>query len=155
MGIILVLIFLRLLPKDLSSQWHLTILVGQISEKNIVTFECIWHKKGVSFDMIQPLPNAIINGFSKGIFLGDAKIAMISSSRYFRNNISNFQSVGILTVFSKIYEKVTKKLSDTAMKKYLSAFISAFRQDHSFQHVLITLLEEWREVFCDIYNRFL
>ena len=92
--------------------------------------------------MIQPLSNAIINGFSKGIFLGDAKTAMISSSRYFRNNISNFQPIGILTVFSKIYEKVTKKLSDTAMKKYLSAFISAFRQDHSFQHVSITLLEE-------------
>ena len=31
------------------------------------------------------------------------------------------------------------------MDKYLSAFISAYRQNYSTQHVLIRLLEEWRE----------
>ena len=31
------------------------------------------------------------------------------------------------------------------MEKYLSSFISAYQQNYSTQHVLICLLEEWRE----------
>ena len=34
---------------------------------------------------------------------------------------------------------------DTAMNKYLSHFISAYRQNYSTQHVLIRLLKESRE----------
>ena len=37
------------------------------------------------------------------------------------------------------------------MGKYLSPFISAYRQNYSTQHVLIRLLEEWRE---DLDNNF-
>ena len=37
------------------------------------------------------------------------------------------------------------------MDKYLSPFISAYRQNYSTQHVLIRLLEEWRE---DLDNNF-
>ena len=44
-----------------------------------------------------------------------------------------------------MYERVTKELIDKAMEKYLSPFISAYRQNYSTQHVLIRLLEEWRE----------
>ena len=51
----------------------------------------------------------------------------------------------ILRIFRKIYERVTKKLIDKAMDKYLSPFISAYRQIYSIHHVLIRLLEEWRE----------
>ena len=57
----------------------------------------------------------------------------------------------ILRIFPKIYERVTKKLIDKAMDKYLSPFISAYRQNYSTQHVLIRLLEEWRE---DLDNNF-
>ena len=44
-----------------------------------------------------------------------------------------------------MYERVTKKLIDKAIDKCLSPFISAYRQNYSTQHVLIRLLEEWRE----------
>ena len=37
------------------------------------------------------------------------------------------------------------------MDKYLSPFISAYRQNYSTQHVLIRLLEEWKE---DLDNNF-
>ena len=50
-----------------------------------------------------------------------------------------------------MYERVTKKLIDKAMNKYLSPLISAYRQIHSSQHVLIRLLEEWKE---DLNNNF-
>ena len=117
-------------------------------------------KKAVGFDMIplklvkiaasvlcQPLSIAINNSLSKGIFPDDAKIAMVSplDKGTKKNDISNFRPVSILTTFSKIYERVTKKLIDKAMGKYLSPLISAYRQNYSTQHVLIRLLEEWRE----------
>ena len=97
--------------------------------------------------MCQPLSNAINNSLSKGIFPDDAKIAMVSplDKGTKKNDISNFRPVSILTTFSKIYERVTKKLIDKAMGKYLSPLISAYRQNYSTQHVLIRLLEEWRE----------
>ena len=127
------------------------------SRGNVWTFECTWY----SFDKIphklvkiaarvlcQPLSNAIINGLSKGLFPDDAKIAMVlplDKGTSNKNDISNFQPVCILTTLSKIYERVTKKLIDKAMDKYLSPFISADRQNYSAQNVLIRLLEEWRE----------
>ena len=62
-----------------------------------------------------------------------------------KNDISNFRPISTLTTFSKIYERVTQKMIDKAMGKCLSSFISAYRQNHSIQHVLIRLLEEWRK----------
>ena len=60
--------------------------------------------------------------------------------------------------------KLTKKLKDKAMDKYLSPFISAYWQNYSTLHILIPLLEEWREdlddhlvaegVFMDLYKAF-
>ena len=50
--------------------------------------------------------------------------------------MSNFQPVSILTTFSKIYKKVTKKLIDTIMKKYLSS-IFAYQQNYRTYYVLI------------------
>ena len=65
---------------------------------------------------------------SKGTFPDDAKIAMVSllDNGITEKNISNFRSDSFFT-FSKIYEKFTKKLLDTATSKYLSHFISAYR----------------------------
>ena len=40
-----------------------------------------------------------------------------------------------------MYERVTKKLIDKPMDKYLSPFISAYQQNYSTQHVLIRQLE--------------
>ena len=98
--------------------------------------------------LCQPLSNAINNSLSEGIFPGDAKIVMVSSldkGTSNKNVISNFRSVSISTTFSKIYERVTKKLIDKATDKYLSPSISAYRQNYKTQHVLIRLLEEWME----------
>ena len=88
-------------------------------------------KKAVSFDLIplkhvkmaasvlcQPLSNAIYNNSPKSIFPDDAKIVMVSpldKGTSIKNGISNFLPVSILTTFSKIYERITKKLIDKAM----------------------------------------
>ena len=111
--------------------------------------------------------NVINNSLSKDIFLDDTKITMVlplDKGTSYKNDISNFRPVSILTTFSKIYVRVTKKLIDKAVDKYLSSFISVYQQNYSTQHVLICLLEEWREgldnyfdvrgVFMDLFKAF-
>ena len=118
-------------------------------------------KKPVGFDIIpsklakiaasvlyQPLPNTKNTSLSKGIFPDNAKIATVSpldKGTSNKNDISYFWPVSTLTTLLKIYERVTKKLTDKAMDKYWSLFISAYGQNSSNQHVLIRLLEKWRE----------
>ena len=94
------------------------------------------------------MSNVINKRFSKGIFPEDARIAIVlpldqgtSNKKY----IWNFRQVSILTTFLKIYERVTKKSIDKAMDKYLSPFNFTYQQNYSTQHVLIRLLEAWRE----------
>ena len=48
-----------------------------------------------------------------------------------KNDLSNFQPVSVLTTFSKIYKKVTEKVIDTTMNKYLSPFVSAYQQNYT------------------------
>ena len=98
--------------------------------------------------LCQSLSSVINNSLSKDIFPDDAKIAMVllpDKGTSNKNDTSNFRSVSISTTFSKICERVSKKLIDKAMDKYLSPFISAYGQNYSTQHVLIRLLEKWRE----------
>ena len=49
------------------------------------------------------------------------------ATRYFliskNKDISNFRPVTILTSFSKMYEKVTKRWIDAAIEKYLLLFL--------------------------------
>ena len=59
--------------------------------------------------------------------------------------ISNFRSVSILNCFSKVYENVIKNELLKSMNVHLSPFISAYRKNYNTQHVLLRLLEEWRE----------
>ena len=126
-------------------------LLSVLDIKKAVGFEMIPTKlvKMAASVLCQPLSNAINNSLSKGIFPDDAKIAMVSpfeKGTSSKNDISNFRPVSILTTFSKIHERVTKKMIDKAMDKYLSeTFISAYRQNYNTQHVLIRLPEEWKE----------
>ena len=57
----------------------------------------------------------------------------------------NFRAVSVLNTFSKIYEKALKQQLISHLDKTLSIFISAYRKSYSTQHVLINLVEDWRE----------
>ena len=62
-----------------------------------------------------------------------------------KNDTLNFRLISFLTTFSKIYKRVTKKLIDTAINKYLSPLNSVYRQNYSTQYVFIRSFEEWRK----------
>ena len=60
--------------------------------------------------------------------------------------ISNFRPVSILNCFSKVCETVIKNELLKSMNVHLSPFLSAYRKNYNTQHVLLRLLEEWREL---------
>ena len=53
--------------------------------------------------------------------------------------------MGILNCFSKVNENVIKNELLKYTNVHLSPFISVYRKNYNTQHVLLRLLEEWRE----------
>ena len=96
----------------------------------------------------QPLADAINNSISKGVFPDNAKIASVSpidKQSDDKNKVSNFRPVSVLNTFSKIYESVIKNQLNSVLNNIFSPYLAAYRESYSTQHVLIRLLEEWRE----------
>ena len=62
---------------------------------------------------------------------------------------SNYRPVSILPSISKIYETVIADQLNEYMNSMFSAMLSAYRKQHSCQHVLIDLIEEWRSKLDD------
>ena len=59
--------------------------------------------------------------------------------------ITNFRPVSVLNVFSKFYERIMKNQINSFIDSKLSTFLSAYRKSYSTQHVLIRLIEEWKQ----------
>ena len=97
--------------------------------------------------LAEPLSKAI-NSIRTSTFPNNAKIATVvpidkkTDNKYVK---SNFRPVSILNCFSKVYENVLKNELLKSMNVHLSPFISAYHKNFNMQHVLLRLLEEWRE----------
>ena len=74
-----------------------------------------------------------------------AAVCPLDKGKSNRTAERNFHPVSVLNTFSKIYEKVLKQQLISHLDKTLSIFISAYRKSYSTQHVLINLVEVWRE----------
>ena len=98
--------------------------------------------------LAEPLSIAISNSVRTSTFPNNAKIATVVPVDKKTDNkhvISNFRPVSILNCFSKVYENVTKNELLKSMNVHLSPFISAYCKNYNMQHVLLSILEEWRE----------
>ena len=96
----------------------------------------------------QPLADAINNSISKGVFPDNAKIASVSpidKQSDDKNKVSNFRPVSVLNTFSKISESIIENQLHSVLNNIVSPYLAAYRESYSTQHVLIRLLEEWRE----------
>ena len=94
-----------------------------------------------------PLATTINNSLASSQFPDIAKVATvipIDKKMDDKYDISNFRPVSLLNCFSKVCENIKCKLVDS-MYNNISPFISAYRKNHNTQHVMIRLLEEWRE----------
>ena len=81
------------------------------------------------------------------MFPDNAKIACVSSLDKHTDDkysVTNFRPVSILNTFSKINEKIVKDSLISKMEHPFSPFISAYHKSFSTEHVLIRLLEDWR-----------
>ena len=95
-----------------------------------------------------PLSIAINNSFEQNIFPNNAKVACVKpldKKTENKHSISNFRPVSILNTFSKIYEKFSKDFLISEIEMFLSPFLAAYRKSYSTQHVLVKMIEEWRE----------
>ena len=113
--------------------------IGKIPTK-IVKFQC-----GIS---TESLSITINNSISTSIFPNNAKIVIVvpvgkkSNDKY---AICNSRPVSILNCFSKVYENFIKNKVLKYMNVHLRPFISAYQKNYNTQHVMLRLLEEWRE----------
>ena len=111
-------------------------------------------KKSTGIDKIPPKliklsakATAINNSFNNGIFPDNAKIVCVSpwgKHTDDKHSVTNFRPVSVLNTFSKFYEKIVKDSLISKMERHFSPFISAYRKSFSTEHVLNTLLEDWR-----------
>ena len=95
----------------------------------------------------RPLTKAINKSIENSIFPNNAKVASViplDKGKPNKNEITNYRPVSILNSFSKIYEQIIKDQLVSAMEKYFSPLISAYRKNYSTQHVILRLIEEWR-----------
>ena len=96
----------------------------------------------------QPLADAINDIISKGIFRGNGKIPSVSPiDKQFddKDKVSNFRPVSVLNTFSKINESAMKNQHNSVLNNIFSPYLTAYRESYSTEHVLIRLLEEWRD----------
>ena len=56
----------------------------------------------------------------------------------------NYRSVNLLSVFSKLYERILSDQIMSYFERILSSHLSAYRKGYSCQHVIIKLTEYWR-----------
>ena len=104
--------------------------------------------KAASDILSVPLSQAINNGLMNGIFPYDAKVAMVSlidKKTDDKNKISNYRPVNVLNIFSNVCEVVLKNAVVSALSDDMSPFISDYREGYNSQHVVVSLIEEWRK----------
>ena len=90
--------------------------------------------------------NIIIKDISNNKFPENAKTATVRPifKRGNRTEIKNYRPVNLLNIFTKIYEDFLHESLTNYVDSFLSKFISAYRKSYSSNHVLIRLIESWK-----------
>ena len=93
------------------------------------------------------LMNIINNDLSNNSFSNEAKVATVRPiyKKKSRDKIENYRPVSILSCFSKVYEKFLLEKFKPFINTFLSKFIAAYRENYSSSHVLIRLIENWKQ----------
>ena len=95
----------------------------------------------------KPLTNIINTDLHWSCFSENGKIASVKPiyKKESRSEKNNSRPLSILNSFSKIYERfVNDKLLNHG-NDILSDFVSAYRSKYSSDHMILRLIEEWKE----------
>ena len=121
-------------------------VLKKIDAKKATGFDNIPPKiiKDSAHILVKPITGIINLSIAECIFPTKAKIS--STLAFFkkgdRTHKGNYRPVSILSVFSKVFEKIIHSQISEFSETFLSKYVSAYRKNHSCQHVLIRLLEE-------------
>ena len=134
----------------LTNPEEIKFILNSLEPKRAPGIDAIPNKlvKLASSVLAEPLSKAINVSLGTSIFPDKAKIASvipIDKGGLKKNEISNYRPVSLLNCFCKVYEKIISKRIITVMDTLMSPYLSAYREHFSSQHVLIRLLEEWKE----------
>ena len=93
------------------------------------------------------LMNIIDNDLSNNSFSNEAKVAAVRPiyKKKSHDKIENYRPVSILSCFSKFYEKFLLEKFKPFINTFLSKFIAGYRENYSSSHVLIRLIENWKQ----------
>ena len=93
------------------------------------------------------LCNIINKDLESSYFSDGAKKASVRPiyKKKSRHQVENYKPVSILNAFYKIYEKYIYNSVISFVDNFLSVFISAYRRTYSSNHVLIKLIENWKQ----------
>ena len=58
---------------------------------------------------------------------------------------TNYRSISILPVVSKIFERIMQKQINDFIIGFLSPFLCGYKKGFNTQHALLTLVENWRK----------
>ena len=91
--------------------------------------------------------NIINNDLSNNSFSNEVNVATVRPiyKKKSRDKIENYRPASILSCFSKIYEKFLLEKLKPFINTFLSKFIAACRENYSSSHVLIRLIENWKQ----------
>ena len=93
------------------------------------------------------LMNIINNDFSNSSFSNEAKVAIVQPiyKKKSRDQIENYRPVSMLSYFSIVYEKFLLQKFKPFINTFLPKFIAVYRENYSSSHVLIRLIENWKQ----------
>ena len=103
----------------------------------------------VTLDIYISLIKKIINlSFENGCFPDDLKLAEVSPIFNKSDDLDkeNYRPVSVLFNVSKVFEKIIYSQIDAFMQDKLSNLLTGFRKNHSTQHYLTYMLENWKNV---------
>ena len=108
----------------------------------------------VTLDIHLSLITEIINlSFENGCFPDDLKFAEVS--HIFKKNDDldkeNYRPVSVLFNVLKVFEKIICSHIDALMQDKLSNILTGFRKNHSTQHCLIYMFENWKNMLKSMY----
>ena len=92
------------------------------------------------------LMNIINNDLSNESFSNEAKVATVQPIYKKKNcdKIENYRPVSICC-FSKVYKRFFLEKFKPFINTFLSKFIAAYKENYSSSHVLVRLIENWKQ----------
>ena len=101
-------------------------------------------QSGFTYQIVTDCINDAIN---KGVFPDSLNIANITPAhkKDEPTNKENYRPVSVLSLLSKVFERLLYDQLSEYLEKYLNTLLCGFRKPHSTQHALFKLLQAWQE----------